>query len=300
MSESKKNLEYALFLGCTIPLKYPHFEYAFREVASNLNIEFREMEGASCCPEPVALQSINVDAWMSLAARNIALAEKMGLDIMTICSGCFETLRTVHELLGENEEQFDKVNSILDKIGYSYKGSSEVTHFVELFSQEDMLKKIEERILRPLDDLNIAVHYGCHLIRPSKIMQFDHPERPEKMDQILNTLGATTVAYASKLECCGYCARLNDDIGFDLVEEKMTELMHLDKEVDALVAVCPACVSQYDRKERILSRKTEEEMDIPVLYLPELMAVAFGIDLDKLDLTRRSVKPTKLIEKLKT
>lgn len=300
MSNTEGNLEYALFLGCTIPLKYPHFEYAFREVASNLNIKFREMEGASCCPEPVALQSINVDAWMSLGARNIALAEKMGLDIMTICSGCFETLRTVYELLQEDQDQFSKVNSILDKIGYNYKGSSEVTHFVEVFSQEDMLKKIEQRILRPLDDLNIAVHYGCHLIRPSKIMQFDDPERPEKMDQILTILGAKTVAYASKLECCGYCARLNEDIGIDLVKQKMTELAHMDEEIDALVAVCPACVSQYDRKERILSRKVEGDLDIPVLYLPELMAVAFGIDIDKLDLTRRSVKPTKLIEKLKT
>ncbi|MEJ2250277.1 MAG: CoB--CoM heterodisulfide reductase iron-sulfur subunit B family protein [Candidatus Lokiarchaeota archaeon] len=275
-------MEFALFLGCTIPLKYPHFELAFREVASILNIGLKEMEGASCCPEPVSLQSLNVDTWLTLGARNLAIAEKMGLDVMTICSGCYETLKTVKVLLGENKEQLERVNKVLKQIGYEYKGTSEVYHFVELFSQDDMLEKIKQAIIRPLDDLNIAAHYGCHLIRPSKIMQFDHPEKPESIDKILKVLGANTVAFAAKLECCGYCARLNEEIGFELVEQKLVELKNLEKEVDAMVAVCPACVSQYDRKERLLSRDMEEELDIPILYLPELIAVAFGVELEKL------------------
>jgi heterodisulfide reductase subunit B len=292
-------MEYALFLGCTIPLKFPHFEVAFREVCKTLDIGLKPMDGASCCPEPVSLQSINVDAWMTLGARNLAIAEKMGLDVMTVCSGCYETLKTVKVLLGEDKEHFDKVNSVLNKIGYEYKGTSDVLHFVELFSQEEMLEKIKASIKNPLGELNIAAHYGCHLIRPSKIMQFDDPERPETMDKILDVLGAKTVAFASKLECCGYCARLNEDIGYDLVKEKMVELVHLENKVDTMVAVCPACVSQYDKKERILSRKVEEDLDIPILYLPELMAVAFGVDTEKLDLQRRSIRPTKLMEKLK-
>jgi heterodisulfide reductase subunit B len=293
-------MEFALFLGCTIPLKFPHFELAFREVANILNISFKEMEGASCCPEPVSLQSLNVDTWLTLGARNLAIAEKMGLDVMTICSGCYETLKTVKVLLEEDKEQFDRVNKVLGKIGYEYKGTSDVLHFVELFSRDDMLEKIKQVLIRPLDDLNIAAHYGCHLIRPSKIMQFDDPERPETMDKILKILGANTVAFAAKLECCGYCARLNEDIGFELVEQKLVELKSLEKEVDAMVAVCPACVSQYDRKERLLSRDLDQDLDIPILYLPELLAVAFGVDIEKLDLRRRSVKPDKLMEKLKT
>ncbi|MFX1260192.1 MAG: CoB--CoM heterodisulfide reductase iron-sulfur subunit B family protein [Promethearchaeota archaeon] len=292
-------MEYALFLGCTIPLRYPHFEKAFRMVASILDIDLKEMEGAGCCPDPVATQSLSVDAWLTLAARNLVIAEKMGLDVITICSGCFETLKTAHVLLEEDKEAFKRVNSILNKIGYEYKGTSEVTHFVELFSKKDMLEKIKTAILQPLDEFNFAAHYGCHLIRPSKIMRFDHPERPETLDIILNTLGASTVAFAAKLECCGFCARLNEDIGFKLVEDKITDLKDIKKEVDAMVAVCPACVSQYDRKEKLLSRKTGKELDIPILYLPELMAISFGVDIDKLGLMNRSVKPTKLLEKLK-
>ncbi|MBD3200072.1 MAG: hypothetical protein GF316_08655 [Candidatus Lokiarchaeota archaeon] len=295
----KIKMKFALFLGCTIPLKYPHLESAFREVSRIMDIELEEMKGASCCPEPVSLQSINVDAWMTLGARNLAIAEKMGMDVLTICSGCYETLKTVKVLLGRDKKQFNKVNSILKNIGYEYKGTSNVFHFVELFSRKEMLSQLEEKVVKPLDDLNIAAHYGCHLIRPSEIMEFDDPERPETMDSILNVLGARTVAFASKLECCGYCARLNEDIGYDLVKQKVVELVDLQSPVDAMVAVCPACVSQYDRKERILSRKLDKNLDIPILYLPELMAIALGVSTEKLDLNKRSVKPTKLIAKLK-
>lgn len=291
-------MEFALFLGCTIPLRFPHFEKAFREIASILDINLKEMHGASCCPDPVATQSLSVDTWLTIAARNLSIAERMGLDVLTICSGCYETLKTTHILLEEDKAAFNRVNSVLKKIGYEYKGTSTVTHFVELFSRQDMLDKIKAAIMQPLDDLNVAAHYGCHLIRPSKILRFDHPERPETMDLLLKTLGATTVSFAAKLECCGYCARLNEDIGFKLVEEKMTDLKELEKEVDVMVAVCPACVSQYDRKEKLISRKSDKELDIPILYLPELIALAFGVDVGILGLSNRSVKPTKLLEKL--
>ncbi len=293
-------MEYALFLGCTIPLKLPHLEKAFRDVASILNVKLKEMEGVSCCPEPVSLQSLNIDTWMTLGARNLAIAEKMGLNIMTICSGCYETLKTVSVLLKEDEEYLAKINETLKKINYKYTGKTKVFHFVELFSQPEWLEKIKNILVKPLDDLNLAVHYGCHLIRPSKIMQFDHPEKPEKIDIILQALGAKTIEFATKLECCGYCARLQDEIGEKLVEDKMTELCELEEEVDALIAVCPACTTQYDRKEKIISRKSGKDLDIPVLYLAEIMAYALGVDLQDLSLKNRSVKPNKLINKLTT
>jgi len=291
-------MEYALYLGCTIPLKMPHFEFAFREIANILGYKFKEMEGASCCPDPVATQSVSIDTWLTIAARNLCIAEKIGLDILTICSGCYETLKTTQVLLEEDKAAFDRVNSVLKKIGYEYKGTSKVFHFVELFAQDDMLDKIKNILMKPMDNLNVAVHYGCHLVRPSKILQFDHPERPETMDRIIEAMGAKTVAFAGKLECCGFCARLQEEIGFELVENKMTELKELGEEVDVMVGVCPACVGQYDRKQRLISRKTGKELDIPVLYLPELMAIAFGVEPDKLGLTNRSVKPKKLMEKL--
>ncbi len=293
-------MKLALYLGCTIPLKMPHLEKAFRDVASILDLKLSEMEGVSSCPEPVSLQSLNIDTWVTLGARNLAIAEKMGVDVLTICSGCYETLKTVSVLLEEDEKYLEKINEILKKINYNYTGKTKVYHFVELFSQPEWLEKLKSLTVKSLDDLNLAVHYGCHLIRPSKIMQFDHPEKPEKIDKILEALGANTIEFANKLECCGFCARLQEEIGEKLVDDKMTELCELEIEVDALIAVCPACVTQYDRKEKMISRKTGRELDIPVLYLPEIMAVALGVDLQDLSLKNRSVKPNKLIDKLTT
>ncbi|MBY8983621.1 MAG: hypothetical protein KGD65_00985 [Candidatus Lokiarchaeota archaeon] len=292
--------ELALYLGCTIPLKMPHLEKAFRDVAGILDVKLKEMKGVSCCPEPVSLQSLNIDTWVTLGARNLAIAEKMGLDILTICSGCYETLKTVSVLLKEDEKYLEKIDGILKKINYHYTGKTKVYHFVELFSQPEWLEKLKSLTVKPLDDLTLAVHYGCHLVRPSKIMQFDHPEKPEKIDKILEALGAKTIEFANKLECCGFCARLQEEIGEKLVEDKMTELCELEVEVDALIAVCPACTTQYDRKEKMISRKTGKNLDIPVLYLAEIMAVALGVDLQDLSLKNRSVKPDKLIDKLTT
>ncbi|KKN32211.1 hypothetical protein LCGC14_0816240, partial [marine sediment metagenome] len=175
-------MELALYLGCTIPLKMPHIEKAFRDVASILDLKLKEMVGVSCCPEPVSLQSLNIDTWVTLGARNLAIAERMGLDILTICSGCYETLKTVSVLLEEDEKYLEKIDGILKKINYEYTGKTKVYSFVELFSQQEWLDKIKNLIIKPLDNLTLAVHYGCHLIRPSKIMQFDHPEKPEKID----------------------------------------------------------------------------------------------------------------------
>jgi heterodisulfide reductase subunit B len=293
-------MDFALFLGCTIPLRLPHLEKAFREVASILGVGLKEMEGVSCCPEPVSLQSLNIDTWLTIGARNLAIAEKMGLDVLTICSGCYESLKTVSVLLEEDPEHRKRINEILKKINYEYKGTTKVYHFVELFSQPEWLDKIKSSLVRPVDDLSLAVHYGCHLIRPSKIMRFDHPEKPEKIDIILQALGAKTIDYASKLECCGYCARLQDEIGENLVEEKLTELCEFEEEVDGLIAVCPACVTQYDRKEKIIARRKGKTLDLPILYLPEIMAIALGVSIDDLKLKQRSVKPDKLIEKLTT
>ncbi len=290
--------EFALYLGCTIPLKLPQLEKAFRDVANILDVKLREMKGVSCCPEPVSLQSLNIDTWITLGARNLSIAEKMGLDMLTICSGCYETLKTVSVLLEEDEEYLNKINGVLQKINHHYSGKTKVYHFVELFTQPECLEKIEKMVMKPLDNLTFAVHYGCHLIRPSKIMQFDHPEKPEKIDKILQVLGARTIDFATKLECCGYCARLQDEIGEHLVEEKMTELSERGEDIDALIAVCPACITQYDRKEKLIARRTGKEFDIPVLYLPEIMAIALGVPLEDLNLTKRSVKPQKLIEKL--
>lgn len=292
-------MDYAFFLGCTIPLRYPQLEAATRAVCNILGIGLKEIHGASCCPEPVAIQSLGIETWLTLGARNLALAEKMNLDVLTVCSGCFETLKTVHVMLGKDKKYFDMVNKILNKIGYEYKGTSKVYNIAEILSEDDIIQKIKNAVSLPLEGIRLASHSGCHLIRPSKILEFDNPERPELMDKILSALGTKVIQYSETVTCCGYCARLNEEIGDDLCEIKFTDLEK--NKVEALITVCPACTSQYDLHERKINRDREEKMEIPVIHLPEIMALAFGINpkSENMDIMKRAIRPRKLLEKLK-
>jgi heterodisulfide reductase subunit B len=291
-------MEYAFFLGCTIPLRYPNLEAAARAVCDVLGIGLKEIPGASCCPEPVAIQSLGIETWLTIGARNLCLAEKMNLDILTVCSGCFETLKTVQVMLGRDKKYFDMVNEILNKIGYEYKGSSKVYHIAEILSEDEMIQKIKNAVNVPLEGIRLASHPGCHLIRPSKILEFDDPERPELMDKIITALGAEAVKYSENVTCCGYCAKLNEDIGDDLCKIKFEDL--LKNEVDSLITVCPACTSQYDLHERKINRDREEKIEIPVIHLPEIMALAFGVNpkSENMDIMKRAIRPNKLLEKL--
>jgi heterodisulfide reductase subunit B len=290
--------DYAFFLGCTIPLRYPHLEAATRAVCETLKIGLKEIEGASCCPEPVAIQSLGIETWLTLGARNLCLAEKMGLDILTVCSGCYETLKTVRVMLEREPKHKDEINKVLKGIGYEYKGTSKVYHLTELLVEEEMMQKIKAAVSVPLEGIRLASHPGCHLIRPSKILEFDDPERPELMDTIIKLLGAEAVKYTENVTCCGFCARLNEQIGDDLCELKFEDLEK--NEIDAMITVCPACTNQYDIHERKINKDREEKLEIPVIHLPEIMALAFGINpkSENMDIMKRAIRPKKLLEKL--
>ncbi|MBD3187070.1 hypothetical protein GF325_09600 [Candidatus Bathyarchaeota archaeon] len=297
MSKAMLNEEYALFLGCTIPIKNQEFEKASRLVLGELGMSLENMDGAGCCPNPVAIQSLNMETWMALAARNIAIAETLDLDVLTLCAGCFETLRSVNHMLKNDSKYKRKVNEILGKAGYEYMGSLDVHHFVSILSQDEMLDKIKSLVTRNLD-LKVSSHYGCHLIRPSAHMNFDDPERPLSIDKIMKRIGVQTLDSSEKMTCCGYCARLHPEIGQALSERKMMELQGIN--ADCVVAACPACANQLSNAQRLHNKEetSSSELDVPILYVTELLALAFGHEPRELRMKTKMIRPTALLEKI--
>lgn len=295
--------EYALFLGCVIPTRLPHVERSVREIFRLLDIKVTEMPGAGCCPDPIASQSLNVELWTTLAARNMIIAEDMHKDIITVCAGCYETLKTASTLLAEDDGLKSRVNAKLAETGLEYQGTSRIYHFVEILSQENYLEKLKSLTQKPLNKIMISSHNGCHLLRPSEILGFDNPERPERMDKILSALGADISDTPKKNDCCGYCVKLDQSIGRKLVEEKVEDLQEND--VDGMSVVCPSCFLQFDRKQKQINKDNKvlegehEKLETPVLYLSELIAVALGVPLDHLNLRKRAIKPKKLLSKIK-
>ncbi len=270
-----------------MPLRYPGIESSSREVMSALGVELVDMQGASCCPAPGVMRSFDQTYWMAVAARNLAIAEKMGVDIVTICNGCFDTLFEVAHKLNHDPEQRKKINKILkDATGMEYNGTVNVRHFVELLYRDVGVEAIRARA-KGGKNLKAAVHYGCHFLKPSNIKKIDDSERPHVFDDIVEAAGMTSVPYKDKGMCCGAGGGVRartPDVALKMTRENLTNMKNAGVEV--IVDCCPFCHLQYDAGQVAL----KGEFAIPVLHLMQLLGLAFGLPKEKLGLEVHQTK----------
>jgi len=277
--------QYEVFLGCAIPNRFNNYESSMRAVAEALDIELLDFEGASCCGT-VVLKSIDETSWLAMSGRNIALAESRGHDIVTPCNGCYGSLRDVDHVLHENEEHRETVNQVLKTIGLEYKGETRIRHFVEVLY--DLRDKIREKIVRPLEGLRIAFHPGCHLIRPSTVAGFDDPELPHKVDELLELTGAVSVPWTLKLRCCGSPLLIaSEDVANRILQEKMISAREAG--ANCVVTNCPACHTQFDVQALGLTDDSGNSLELPALFVTQVLGLAMGLDPETLGLEMNRV-----------
>jgi len=271
----------ALYPGCVMPTEQYAYEMSIREVLPKVDVELVDIKGFSCCGEP--LKSVNQMLTLSLSARNIAIAEKEGLDIFAPCPMCHLALSECKRVLDADSDMKQRVNNHLADEGLKYSGTSEVISILELLHDIVGVEKIKEKVKKPLKDLKIATHYGCHLIRPSEIGRSDDAENPQKIENILKTIGAKPDYYPEKLDCCGGLLNAN------LPESALTKTGQKLKSVqeqgfDAFVDTCPWCHRQYDSRQAKAGETVAAKLEMPVFYLTQLLGLSFGISADKLGL----------------
>lgn len=285
----------SLFLGCVIPARLPFIESSARKVLEKLNIEATHLENASCCPDPTGIPALDHKAWLALGARNLSLAENNGSKIISLCSGCVETLKSVNFFLNRDEKLKAEINTLLGKIGKEFKGTVDVCHAVQLLHGK--LDEIHALVKNPLDDFKVAVHYGCHFLRPSEIIQWDDPFEPTSIDEIVISLGAKSIDYDTKMECCGSpLGKSDEELSNEVLYRKFESIKKSD--ANCLAAVCPACFLQLDFGQRTINKIYNTDFNYPVFYLTELMALAFGISEKDLGLKFHGIKPMKFLEEL--
>ncbi|MGB3341042.1 MAG: CoB--CoM heterodisulfide reductase iron-sulfur subunit B family protein [bacterium] len=291
-------MKYALYPGCTVLGRGRNYEMAARSVGGILGIEFVDLDDFECCGFP--MKSIHYETSMMMGTRNILTAEEKELDICTLCSACTSSLTEVNRHLIEHFDEKTRITVMLKRNGINYRMGRNIAikHFTKILYEDIGVNEIETQIKKRFLNLNIAAHYGCHYLKPTDI--YDNPEDPEdpySLDELIKITGANSIDYKEKMKCCGAgVLAINEDLAYSIVRPKLQELSR--DSVDAMVLHCPFCSVMYDDNQKKIEQKFQEEYNIPVLYYPQLLGLALGIDAKLLGLRMNRVSTRALLEKI--
>ena len=287
--------KYLMFLGCAIPYRVAAFEISARKILGKLDVELVEMPEFNCCGLP--LDPVSHEMMLILAARNLALAEQKGLDIITLCPGCAGTLKKVNRTLEEDKVLRDEINCHLKEAGLEFKGTQDAKHFMQVLIEDVGLEKIKNSVVKPLTMLKVAEHNGCHILRPKEFIGFDDPEDPKTLKALIEATGATCLDYMDETECCGApSVGVNDKIALQLAKDKLTHMKMVNAE--AMITICPFCHIMYDTNELRIEKMFNEIYGIPVLHYPQLLGLAQGMKPEELALGELRVDVSKILAKV--
>lgn len=281
-------MRYGFFPGCTLESAAEELMISTKKVAEALGIELIELKGWTCCGAS-HIQDVDEFLSTSINARNIALAEKLGVKkIITVCNTCTLMLRTAKSKMDNDKDLREKVNKGLSKTGLQYKGTVEVSHLLWEIISAYGLDRLKKKVKRPLTGLKVANFYGCHIIMPPDIMGYENHLNPQSMEMVAEALGAENVEFERRLACCGFHA----------VFPAEKEVMNItgkncisSKEVnaDCIVTPCPLCQMQLDAYQPDAQKKFTEDITMPILHLPQLIGLALGFSPEELAIQRHVV-----------
>jgi len=275
-------LKVAVFWGCRILTSQYTYEMSVREAFPKLNIELVDLSETNCCGDPV--KSMKDLAANYLAARVLALANKTGLDNLLVpCNRCHFVISEAKNVLEKNERFSQKIIEVLKEEGLEYNPNVRIWHVIDFLHDFVGLDNVKKAVQKSLKGLKLATHVGCQIIRYSDLGRVDDAENPRKLDRLVNALGAETVDYAEKLDCCGAnLMHSHPDSALSLAGTKLSVLQNLG--VDGLVVSCPDCGLMFDSKQKDAETTVGAKLRLPVVYYTQLLGLALNIEQEKLGL----------------
>ncbi len=266
-----KTIKYGYYPGCSLETTAKEYNLSIEVTAKLLDVELVELEDWSCCGASSG-HSTNYELSLALPARNLAIAEKAKLNNVAVaCAACFLRFKQTNHDLKANDELRNKVEKLIDM---PYSGNVEVKHLVDIFANEVGLDEIKKRVRKPLKGLKLAAYYGCYLVRPPEITNFDDPENPQMIDNLLSAIGAEPVEYTHKVECCGGSLLL---ARMDIVVKLATDICKAATDAGAvgIVTACPLCMANLDTR--------QSGTHVPILHFSELLGLALGAEKKEYD-----------------
>jgi heterodisulfide reductase subunit B len=289
-------MKFALFLGCQIPVRLKQYETSSKAILERLGVGLVDIEEFNCCGYP--LRNIEFKAFLLASARNLSLAEKKKLDVMTLCQCCYGTLKKANFLLRENASLRKEVNAVLEREGLPYEGEVEVKHLLSVLHQEVGVEAIKKKIAKTFKGLKIAAHYGCHALRPSQVVQFDDPVTPSIFDQLVEATGAESIAWPMRLECCGAPLwGIHDELSTEITLKKLKN--GRESGADYLCTACTYCQIQFDTVQQMILSQRGLNHPLPSILYPQLLGLSMGINSETLGLKMNKI-PISEVEQLQT
>ncbi len=268
------NRAYAYYPGCSLHATAKEYDLSARAVCAALGVELREVPGWNCCG---ASSAHGRDHLLSttLAARNLALVEEMGLEEVAVpCAACFNRLAVAGHELREDASLADEVRSVLER---PLQGSAKARALLDVVARDVGTERIRDAVRRPLEGLKVACYYGCLLVRPPRALETDERvEDPQSLDELVCALGGEPVEWPHKTECCGAGLSLTRT---DVVRKLSADILKMARDcgADCIVCACPLCMTNLDMRQGEALKAAGERFRIPVLYFTELMALAMGL-----------------------
>jgi len=286
------NLPY--YPGCTLKTHAKNFEDSAMKVMEKLGYPLQEMKNWVCCGTVFSMTSDDLMLQLG-AVRNLLRAEEQNLnELIILCSMCYNTLKRAKQFITEDEENLNKVNDLMYKENIRYKGTVDILHLLSILRDRVTFDAIKEKVKKPLSSLKIGCYYGCFLVRP-KEFAIDDFEDPSIIEDLLTSLGADSIEFPYRLECCGAYQTVTKK---DVTAMRTYEIINSARRAgcEAIVTSCPLCAFNLDQRQKETAEKFVEFEHIPVFYFTELMSIALGCGWDKNWTKLHNVNPEPLLK----
>jgi heterodisulfide reductase subunit B len=287
-------MKYAYYPGCSAESTARDQYMSVNKVARALGIELVEPTGWTCCGSTPAHHTSKILS-IALPAANLLMAQKMGLDMVVFCAACYNRMKVANHEIKTNQVARKEVTKAL---GEDYDGSVRILHFVEVLVKELGIQQLKRHFTHTLDGLKVASYYGCLLIRPHDITDFDDPENPTLMDQLVKCMGGESIDWPHKVACCGGGFAISRT---DIVLELSNAVLDMAKSSGAqcIAVACPMCQINLDMRQGNISKIMKTTYEMPIVYISQLLGLCLGISWRKLGMNKCIVSPKPVIDVVK-
>jgi succinate dehydrogenase / fumarate reductase cytochrome b subunit len=289
----------AYYKGCLAALSAKELDISTKALAPKVGLELDELEAVTCCGAG-DIHEAEPDYYLHLNARILAYAEQTGSDtLMTVCNVCTLNLRQANLALKNDEKLLARVNQNLEAVGApTYSGAVEVKHLLWLIAEGDGYERLKEAAHKGLKGLKVAPFYGCQILRPSRLLGFEDPDKPHSLEAIIEACGGEPIDYPAKIKCCGFpIIQAREDTALAELIQPLEQASEAG--ADAIVTPCPLCHLSLDAWQSKLKAATGKDFRMPILHLSQLIGVAAGLEASELRFKRHVVSVAPVDDKLR-